>query len=337
LRNEKIKLLLSSSDEVTPPLRPFNVEELLPPMEVPPPMVSGSEPEFVDEEWLSDNVKDILSLYRSNDEMPLRVPLTAFVRCSRGGQTRALKEIGQRLKSSIHASVIYVSFNEFSLVGVWEEADPLGALCRRIAFAARRDRNATFEKDFANADVKPMQIIEWLGREPRVLLIDELSRCTTLSEKSTSSINLAFFLKKSFLQQENEYYAFSSHIFSTAVNLCIYSDSFSERPIAIRKLPLIRNVLSARKIFNWPELNAGQALFYGLVPAMIHLARQQELYKEPYLAKDTAIDECIKDGLVTNRSVRNLLASFVDGDRYKVMKPLQLFMDLASSAGSPTI
>jgi len=116
----------------------------------------------------------------------------------------------------VDTSVIFVSFNGFSDIQRWEQENPLGALCRRIAFAARRERNATFKKDFANAHVKPEQIIKWLGKNPRVLLIDELNLCTALSEKSNSSTDLACFLKTHFLQQEeNQYFVFSSHVVST--------------------------------------------------------------------------------------------------------------------------
>mmetsp|Transcript_22762 Transcript_22762/g.32681 ORF Transcript_22762/g.32681 Transcript_22762/m.32681 type:complete len:537 (+) Transcript_22762:613-2223(+) len=301
-------------------------------MEVPPPMVSGSEPEFVDEEWLSKRVEDILSLYRTSDTMAFRLPPTAFVRCSRGGKTRALKEIAKRLKSIVHASVIFVSFNESSDISSWEQVDPLGALCRRIAFAARRNRKANYDSDFAKADVKPEQIVEWLGRDPRILLVDEMNNCNSLLEKSIPSTNLAEFLKKNFLSKEDQYLVFSSHIVSTVGQLSSYMDSGSSRPIAIHELPLIRNVTNAIKIFRWPELNAGKALFYGLVPALIHIARLEELRKTQHLSfqkVEEAIDVCVKDGLVTDKSVRYLLANFVDGEKRKVMKPLHQFMNTA--------
>jgi len=259
------------------------------------------------------------------------LPPTAFVCCSRGGKTRALIEIAQRLKSSVDTSVIFVSFNAFSNIQRWEQENPLGALCRRIAFAARRERNATFQEDFANADVKPAQIIKWLGRNPRILLIDELNLCTSLSDKSNSSTDFANFLKRHFLEKENQYFVFSSHVVSTVEKLSTYLDSVSDRSIIIRELPLIRSVLNATKIFDWPQLNARQALFYGLVPAMIHFASIKEQEKKgyvlPYWKRIVAIKECIKDGLVTNESVRRLLASFVDGDRFKVMEPLHQLMN----------
>jgi len=260
------------------------------------------------------------------------LPPTAFVCCSRGGKTRALIEIAQRLKSSVDTSVIFVSFNGFSDIQRWEQENPLGALCRRIAFAARRERNATFKKDFANAHVKPEQIIKWLGKNPRVLLIDELNLCTALSEKSNPSTDLASFLRVHFLEKENQYFAFSSHVISPVAKLCTYLDSVNDRSIAIRELPLIRNVLNATKIFDWPQLYARKALFYGLVPALIHFASMKEQEKTdvlPYWKRDAAIQECIKKGLVTNESVRHLLASFIDGDRYKVMEPLHQLMNTA--------
>ena len=300
------------------------------PMEVPPPSLPDNEPEFVDEEWLSGSVESILSFYQAEDTLSGRVLPTAFVRCSRGGKTRALIEIAQRLKSSAQTAVFFVSFNDFSCIEEWEQADPLAALCRRVAFAARRERHARY-KDFAKADVKPHQIIEWMGSNPRVLLIDELNLVTSLSSSSNSSNKLAKFLKINFLVEKHQYFAFSSHVISAVGKLSEYLDSGSDRSIDIRELPLIHNVLNAMKVFQWPDLDARKAIFYGLVPALIHVARLKESTNKPYLPftkRDNAIEACIKNGLVTNKSILCLLANFLTGDK-NILEPLHILMNTA--------
>jgi len=231
-----------------------------------------------------------------------------------------------------------VSLSVFSHIAEWEQEDPLGALCRRIAFAARRERNIIYDLDFAFADVKPEQIIEWLGNNPRILLIDKLNGFSSLSTaNSKASDALADFLKHHFLREENQYFVFSSHVVSTVQNLAIcLMAGRCDRSVITREIPLIRNIVDARKIFKWPKLNLREALSYGLLPSLIYMARLQELKKAhnqylPFENRDRAIDECLKDGLVTDGSVRRLLANFVTGYIGGVMETLHPFMNTAEN------
>jgi len=344
LRNEKEMLLKKedklinlrvskSSIDVPVQLRQFHMDELLPPMEVPPPSISSTDPTFVDEEWLSGSVQSVISHYESEDEDVLRVRPTAFIRCSRGGKTRALKEMARRLKSSLHASVIFVSFHDFTPIDEWEATDHIAALCRRIAFAARRNRSETYFANFSNADVKPQHIVEWLGNNPRILLIDELNVLEYYPVESKISSRFAFYLKKNFLMQKNQYFVFSSHYVSAAGTLATYLDISSPRLVSIIELPLIRKVCDAREIFNWPEMNLRHALFYGLVPALIYLARLENNGEKylPFSKRDNGIDDCIKKGIVTNKSVRNLFSSFITGNKHSVLEPLHELMNTAEN------
>ncbi len=85
----------------------------------------------------------------------------ALVRCSRGGKTRALEEIAHSLRRKRpEISVVFVSFNDDSVIKDWEHADPVAALCRRIAFAAldiavpnKHDYDAFAETDATGSDI----------------------------------------------------------------------------------------------------------------------------------------------------------------------------------------
>ena len=114
----------------------------------------------------------------AEEEQPDRVQPMALMRCSRGGKTRVLLELNKMLRErNPEVSVVYVSFNNFSSLEAWELRDPVAALCRRIAFSALRERNAThggFDA-FRNTTVMEDDIIRWLGDTACVLLIDELN------------------------------------------------------------------------------------------------------------------------------------------------------------------
>jgi hypothetical protein len=62
----------------------------------------------------------------------------------------------------------------------------------------------------------------------------------------------------------------------TAVPVPVGMDSASQRKLEVRKLPLISSVKVAEVLLRFPKLNAWQALFYGLIPALIYEARERE-------------------------------------------------------------
>ncbi len=83
--------------------------------------LNKGEPTFIAPSgWIMDQVNFIIEKYANEDTPSERVPPMALVRCSRGGKTRALKEIGLALKEKMPECVVLsVSFNAFSSVKDW--------------------------------------------------------------------------------------------------------------------------------------------------------------------------------------------------------------------------
>ena len=105
-----------------------------------PPIIDAGDPPFISAVWLKENVDNIRTNFAQADTDRFRIPPMGYIRCSHGGKTRALMEIALELKREIpEAATIYITFNGDSSVEDWEQQDPAGALCRRIAFAARRN------------------------------------------------------------------------------------------------------------------------------------------------------------------------------------------------------
>jgi hypothetical protein len=180
-------------------LREFDVTRLCKPSEVTVPLVLEDEPEFVWKEWLDATLEDIKAGLEAGDVETRRVKPMALVRCSRGGKTRALKEIARVLHKN-NLLAIFVSFNDYSPLRNWEQLDPVGALCRRIAFAALTSRDHADSKqqynDFCTTGVTEAQILHWLGKVPCVLLIDEINNLEQLLVKQSPAAQaFATFLK----------------------------------------------------------------------------------------------------------------------------------------------
>jgi hypothetical protein len=311
---------------VLPQLRVFSSEELLPPLEVPVPAVEATAPEFLYPDWLKDSVAEVLCHYQNADEGISRVPPMAFVRCSRGGKTRAMKEMASILRKRTEACVLFVSFNDFSCILDWEQDDPVGALCRRIAFAARKTRSLKYEA-FAKAEVTSDQIVEWLGDTPRILVIDELNKINLLfSTPSRVANSLGDLLRVNFLSKSNSYFIFSSHIVSLTRKLSKHMTSTSDRDVIVWELPTIRSVADAARVFNIPMFNARIALYLGLVPALIYAWRITGK-RTAFTSRENSIDDCIERNLVSDASIEILLSSFISGKVRSVPEPLLFLMD----------
>ena len=272
------------------------------------------------------------------DSDETRTPPMALVRCSRGGKTRALLETAAAWKKKFpDCAVIYVTFNDYSSIQQWEQSKPVEALCRRIAFSALRNRDddnlRTEYEQFFNAHVTADVIVKWLHSTSCILFIDELNNLSSISEDNTQeAVGFAEFLKKNFLSARNRYFVFSSHVVSTTGQLAKYMESSSARGVVIRALPLIPDVLTAANNFNWPALNARIALYYGLIPSMIHEAHLEEINQSlnvhlPTTKRRQAIKDCIDGGLVNDASVKDLLASFISGRSNLVPSPLLQLMN----------
>ena len=145
---------------------------------------------------------------------------------------------------------IYVSFNDFSDVKRWEQASPLDALLRRIAFVlADPAWNESTDKfaEFRATKVEVCQITTWLERlkaqnVPCVLLMDEMNNFPEImASGSEVARDFAEFLKDNFLRKKGRYFVFSSHVVGTTERLQSYLDysSESDRKVLTRELPLV--------------------------------------------------------------------------------------------------
>jgi hypothetical protein len=309
-------------------LKPFAVSVLFAVEDDKVPPVSAKAPPFTSEPgWLEETERLVLKHYEAEDGEE-RVPPMALVRCSRGGKTRALLELARVLKLR-NIPVVMISLNDYSELEEWEIADGVGAVCRRIAFAASRDRDfgkslGQYE-DFSTRkwNVTAQQVVGWLGDRPCVLLIDELNNLP-------QSRALGEFLKRKFVSPRNRYLVFSSHVLATTGELSQFMDSASSRQVILRPLPLIPSLQEAARNFSWPSLNPREVLYYGLVPALIHEAHLDITDRggghRPTEKRKKAIQDCLGAGLVTEESIRKLLTTFCSGDVEGVLLPLQQLM-----------
>ena len=308
-------------------LMPFDTSSLLPPNEIDvTPFLDAKEPPFIaPENWLENVTKTICeNMMREDDGQ--RVPPMAFVRCSRGGKTRALKEVGVQLKKLIpEAAIIYVSMNDRSSIKPWEQEDPTAALCRRIAFAAQKNLNIRKFKSMKNVAVTVRQIEAWLGDTPCVLLVDELNLIKDLDVSSGSSAKateLAQFIKENFLISKGRYFVFSSHVVYTLPLLSNFMESTSNRNVLAPEMPIIPSVNIASNIFDAPHLNARDVLLYGRIPALLSEALQHNVPSEK---RDKAIDESLHE--IESNGIRNLMSSFITGNYRVIPSPLLQLMD----------
>ncbi|KAL3913423.1 MAG: hypothetical protein SGILL_006498 [Bacillariaceae sp.] len=214
----------------------------------------------------------------------------AIVRCSRGGKTRALKEIAAALYNhefTVHEdgyearstpvrtsrlACLYVSFNDITSIEPWEQADPLQALLRRIAFAAEQGTR-DFSKFMAERPTwERSSFLEWIGDAPCLLLIDELNNLKKLTERdSAAAFEFGHFLKNHFIGAENRYLIFSSHTLGTLNLVCRYLDTSkaSSRHVELLDLPLVPTLEDAMLLKNSLR-SVREAVYYGLIPGIIH-------------------------------------------------------------------
>jgi hypothetical protein len=177
-------------------------------------------------------------------------------------------------------------------------------------------------------DVKEEDILAWLGESPCILLVDEINLLPQLS-KADDLTGKAFanFLKSNFLIRRQRYFIFSSHIASTSRQLSLFMDSESTRGVDVVQLPLISNLKIVRKVFNIPDFSVQESIDLALVPAMVYLSKVRHL--ELSHKRNFAIECCLNEGLVSNKSVVDLIQSFITGADSLVMQPLLRLMDTA--------
>ena len=267
--------------------------------------------QFLTTAWLQETIRIIVVYMKKADSGMEKAPPMGLVRCSRGGKTRALYEIGIKFKELYpDCAVIYVCFNNDTAIQEQEQANPVKALCLRIAFAALKP-DSPYSGDFRsfskNVIVEENHIIKWLKQSPCLILVDELNRL----KKAVSDDQFAFFIKDVFLTQKGRYIVFSSHIISVAKKLESYLLSWS-RNVLIRELPTT-SLKRAKEAFNIDTLTAREALFCGLIPGLI-------LDKCFYGASDKVnwriddyLSQLTEDQIIDTTLILPLLESFITG------------------------
>jgi hypothetical protein len=83
-------------------------------------------------------------------------------------------------------------------------------------------------------------------------------------------------------------------------------------------------VPEAAQALEWSDLNPQEALYYGLVPSMIFLGHKKQLVSEK---RDSAIQKCFDQKLVTEDNVARLLTSFFTGEADLIPQPLLELMN----------
>ena len=316
------------------------------------------DPTFIAQDgWLEDTIKTIMEGFHDEDTSQRRVSPMALVRCSRGGKTRALREIARCLKDK-GVPVILVSFNDYSELLEEEMQDPWGAMCLRIAFEANAERKyedtsselmhptehtsdgsarkhiAAFSQDqFRDFRKKykgsPEVIEEWLSGHRCVLLVDELNiliRRETPHDDLKEYAELCKWVKSVFLSKPDRYLVFSSHIATLTEDLAAFMDQRSNRGVIVQQLPLIPSLSSATEL-SWSGLLAHEALYYAKAPALIFVIALAKRGGCPVFLdkRSKAINDCGEKGLLTDANVLNLLCSFITGD-VPTMYPLHQLM-----------
>jgi len=326
---------------------------LLAPVEVSPPR--DTTPKFIcPPDWLQEVKTKILARLEEEDEDngPIdkdgksdcklrRVPPMSLVRCSRGGKTRALYEIANAMKGysdylEDHVACLYVSFNDYTSLQPWEQADPLQALFRRIAFAAStpppESRGTRAERFDAFLKDKPVwkkdAFLQWIGDTPCVLLIDELNNLNELTQlESDAAADFGRFLKTNFIGIKNRYLVYSSHLLGTNVFLSQYMDPSkgSHRHVELQELPLVPSLQQALTLK--PSLDsAREAVYYGLIPGMIYESCGTGIAGK----RKTSVEDAIEKSKDLEIMFRSILRSLIDGVlRNGIPEDLHILLDSA--------
>ena len=184
-----------NSSHLPPPNRvPLDLHMLCAPTDVAPPDVTVCEyqPEFVGPEgWRAETVRLIEKHFpEADDDLgAYRKPPMFVGRCSRGGKSRALAEVCAMFKQRHpDCAVILISLNDTTTLQAWEHDDPVGAICRRIAFSAYKHRSTTtFRTFFEKYSVSEQLILKWLGAAGCMVGIDELNNLDAFQDSKGRS------------------------------------------------------------------------------------------------------------------------------------------------------
>ena len=180
-------------------------------------------------------------------------------------------------KYQLYMGTLVVSFNGSSTARPAEQDDPLAALTRRIAFAAYKGPKTTenFNEIFRHRVVSEESVIQWLGHARCLILIDELNNLESLASRSMESEAFANFLKDNFLKVAERYFVFYTHKMFMTEQLSLLMDPKSNQKFAHCALPLIPSLVAAQNAVGFEDLNARNAIYCGLIPALVLMLKNK--------------------------------------------------------------
>ena len=243
--------------------------------------VPGKLPNFVGQDdrgrpWLDATYEDIATriVQSDDDDKETRVPPAALVGCSRSGKTRALIELGEKLRIQ-GKNVIFVSFNDATTYADNEASSRLESLLVRIAYAIATDDATSgmplHDKRKLRFTTTEDAVLEWLDKNNCVLLMDELNKC--ISPEIVGSGDVVRFIRDNFVRTTGRYYVFSTHVSSTTKvvrMLGAASIASSERSVHLVGMPLVKNQSEWETLTN----SAGDhPAWFGLSPGLIVTAK----------------------------------------------------------------
>mmetsp|Transcript_8589 Transcript_8589/g.26357 ORF Transcript_8589/g.26357 Transcript_8589/m.26357 type:complete len:353 (-) Transcript_8589:1051-2109(-) len=143
--------------------------------------------------------------------------------CSRVGKTRALIELGKRLRED-GKIVIFVSFNDMTTYIEGEASSRLKSLLARIEYAIAKTgvtsgmplHDDSMEQTTLRFTTTKRAVLDWLEANKSndiVLLIDELNQC--IKPEVDGCEEVVTFLRDHFVRDEGRCYVFTTHVSST--------------------------------------------------------------------------------------------------------------------------
>jgi hypothetical protein len=92
---------------------------------------------------------------------------------------------------------------------------------------------------------------------------------------------------------------------------------------------------------NWPSLNPRQALYFGMIPALIHEAHLEIIHVGgehlPSAKRALAIEECMEGSMVNSDAIRRLMGTFITGKRLDLLRPLEPLMATRKLGMEPVV
>ena len=296
-------------------------------------------PDFIAPDGWLDQIFEITmkNADLKNHEHPKVVP-TVLTRMSRGGKSRSLQELAVAITARKAYHVIKISFNSDTPIEREELQNPLRALCVRIAFATRKDKNpsVTFQIFRLSTNVSEKSVVDWLGVGTKcILMIDELNRLGLNSPALGERV--ALFLKRNFLIPAGRGLVFTSHVVSLNATLSDYMDSKRCREIISVKLPDVVSLTDTRIKLGTSEgassstLSPQEIVYFGKIPALIY-TYLSPVGTLPHLERAKVVETWLNSSAFNLDAVKKLLTSMISGSIDEVPKVLLEFMDIDKDA-----